>query len=276
MTNNNNYYDKPALSYSGMKTYMTDGVRAYWRTSVFNPNRIDREPTQAMIFGKLVDCLLCEPHKFDEQFAVKEKVDGRTKEGKAYNEQFAITAEGKEVVNEEDYATAKQMVDCLNANPDYQELIKGEVSFQDEYIWEFNGMTHKAKADIVVKKPDGEVLILDYKTTQNSDPLHFAKDIIKYGYYIQDANYRIGFGEKYNQSVRFIFVVQEKDDAEAIEFYELPPADVAVGKRKVTRLSAEIKARLETNNWKPTQSGVNQLDLPTWFYTQQQEEENGI
>lgn len=225
-----------------------------------------------MIKGKAAHCLLLEPGKFQNQFAIKTKVDGRTKDGKAYNEEFAATVNGRDVIDDVIFSELNTMIAMLRANPDFQAATKGDWLVEEEFFWETDGLPRKAKMDLIVSQ-NGNPIIFDYKTCINCDPAHFRNDIIKQKYYLQAAYYIEAFTIKYNAVPRFVFIAQECDYPENVAMYELPPADIVVGKRANDKIAAEIKARLESGNWKPYAGGVQELNLPTWFYTRQQEEE---
>lgn len=269
------YYNKPALSYSGIKRYLTDGPHSFWRTSVFNPMRIKEEPTLQMIKGKAAHTLLLEPAKFPGQFAVKNKVDGRTKEGKAYNEEFLATVVNRDVIDDVTRDELILMTGLLKTNSDFKVVTGNRENWmvEEEFFWEYDGIQKKAKMDLIVNQ-GGNPVILDYKTCQNCDPSHFQRDIVNQKYYLQAAFYIEAFIIKYNATPKFVFVAQEIDFPENAAMYELAPADLAVGNRELIKATAEIKARLASGNWKPYNGGIQQLDLPTWFYTRQQENEN--
>lgn len=272
-----NYYDIKALSQSGIKKYLQDGAHRFWAHSVFNPNRIPEKETEAKEFGKLVDTLLFTANDFDSIYAVKQKVDGRTKDGKAYNEAFAADNVGKKVIDELTMYEADYMVTALKSNQDFVQATKGDWIVQKEFFWTDGEIRFKAKMDLIVKHADGSYTIFDYKTCQNCDEQHFGKDIVKYGYHIQDAFYKDAFFMEYGcAEVRFVLVAQEKDYRDCIALWEVQPCDTAIGQRSVSKAVKEIKVRLATNDWKPNKGGIQSMNLPTWFYTKQQEEENGI
>lgn len=267
------YYTVEALSQSGIKEYLNDGAHRFWAHSVFNPNRIIKKETEALLTGKLVDLMLFQPEICDSIYAVKKKVDGRTKEGKAYNQQFELDNVGKVIITEEELSEAAAMVTALKSNPDFIEATKGEWSVQEEFFWQIGDMAFKARMDLIVKKPDGEYIIFDYKTCQNCDEAHFGKDIVKFGYHIQGAFYKEAFRRKYNCEARFVLVAQEKEYIDSVALWEVQPCDTAIGIRSINRTIKEIAVRLETGNWKPSKGGIQSMTLPTWFYTKQQEEE---
>ena len=62
------------------------------------------EPTSAMQLGTAFHAVMLQD-KPKEHYAVKIKMDGRTKDGKAYNEQFALDNAGKAIINTEDEET---------------------------------------------------------------------------------------------------------------------------------------------------------------------------
>jgi hypothetical protein len=55
-------------SYSSIKDFLDDRIY-YYRKYIIGEN-IKIKETKAMVFGNLVDCLLLEPHKFDEKFHI--------------------------------------------------------------------------------------------------------------------------------------------------------------------------------------------------------------
>lgn len=267
------YYNQPALSYSGVKKYLTDGPHSFWRHTPLNPMRVVEEPSPAMIRGKLAHTLLLEPEKANLYFAVKEKVDGRTSAGKQYNSDFAANCNGREIIDTELFGEIKSMIAILKNNADFKKATAGDWSAEEEFLWTpEDNLARKAKMDFTVII-NGEPIIFDYKTCQNCDPLHFRKDVINYRYYIQDVFYKRAYEIKYGKKPRFIFIAQESDYHSNVALYELTAADLAVGERELDRVETEIKARLLNQDWKPYRGGIQQLDMPTWFYTRQQEEE---
>ncbi len=268
-----NYYNVKALSQSGIKKYINDGAHRFWAHSVFNPNRRPDKETEALLTGKLVDVLLFTPNVFPTVYAVKEKVDGRTKDGKAYNEAFARDNADKVICTTEDFNEAAAMVAALKANPDFIEATKGEWITQEEFFWSDGEIAFKARMDLIIKHEDGSYTIFDYKTCQNCDEQHFGKDIIKYGYHVQDYFYKEAFFQKYGVVPRFVLIAQEKDYIDCAALWEVQPCDVAIGQRVANKAIKEIKARLNIGNWKPFKGGVQSMNLPSWFYTKNMEDE---
>jgi hypothetical protein len=70
------------------------------------------EPTDAMILGSVFHALLLQPDEAKNLYAVKQKVDGRSKEGKLYNENFALENAGKFIINSEQ---EKQLFDMRSS-----------------------------------------------------------------------------------------------------------------------------------------------------------------
>lgn len=263
-----NYYQQKALSQSAIKTYLTDGAYRFWKHSVFNDQRVADKDSDAKRIGRLVDCLLFTPAQLELEWAIKQKVDGRTTAGKAYNLEFELTLNGRGLANEEEQADAQHMVDMLKANPTFQELTQGQWVTQKELFWEADGLPCKAKLDLIANG-----IVFDYKTCQNCDESHFGKDMVNYKYHIQDAYYKEAFKKQYGFEPRVIFIAQEKDFPDCLAFWELQPADIAIARREIARARKEIKARLDANNWTPSNSGVQSINLPTWFYSRQQEDD---
>ncbi len=71
MTENINHRDlffKPGISASSINDFYQSPAR-FWLHSSYNPERIKKDQTPAMLFGRLVHCLVLTPDAFDTEFA---------------------------------------------------------------------------------------------------------------------------------------------------------------------------------------------------------------
>lgn len=75
-----------------------------------------RTPTESMVKGNLLDCLLLSPHEFDERFAVLEFDDLKTKA--AREQKAAIEAAGKTMIKRQWVDKAREEVASLLADTD--------------------------------------------------------------------------------------------------------------------------------------------------------------
>jgi hypothetical protein len=61
---------KPGLSGTSINEFINDGASHFWRHSTFNPNRVKKDRTPAMIFGGLAHCLALTPENYETEYAV--------------------------------------------------------------------------------------------------------------------------------------------------------------------------------------------------------------
>ena len=69
-----NYFNVPALSKSQVKQWRPDNPIQFWRNCVFNPEYAPITPTDAMIRGQLIHLIVLEPHRFEEEYEINDKL----------------------------------------------------------------------------------------------------------------------------------------------------------------------------------------------------------
>jgi len=114
------YHNHSACSASTLKRILFQD-EAY---EVANGIKVDETPF--MVFGTLVHCLVLEPFKFENEFIVMPKVDGRTKEGKTIKAEFDEKANGRHVISEDDYQRALDCVASLKESGAFKLFEGGE------------------------------------------------------------------------------------------------------------------------------------------------------
>lgn len=208
--------------------------------------------TEALLFGQVIHKLLLEPETFDEQFMVMPDLNLRTKEGRAIRDSLeADCAErGITLVSAEIVAQAKEMVEKCLSDPEVVNLLNG--AHEQEFFWtdETTGEQCKCRVDCLTEI-DGDLVIMDYKTTTNADTFHFVRDIYKYGYHFQSAMYgegvRVNLG--LNKLPRFIFIAQEKKPPFAINRIELPEDVIQLGYDKFREFIGTYHDCKEADLW---------------------------
>lgn len=211
LNNDDAYFAHKALSASQIKTYATGGAYDFWKTSVFNPERIETPETDALIFGKLAHCMLFEPEEVGKRFLIMDwgtKTRGTKKheEAKAANPNMIL-------VSPDEYQKAGKMLAALMDHRLAREIIK-DAYCEVPFAWtdEQTGLPCKAKIDAYKNTPYGLVLI-DYKTSSS------IEDVLRYGqklqYPIQSAFYCEAAKAKYGKEpVEFVFIIQSNKDGE--------------------------------------------------------------
>ena len=211
LNNDDAYFDYKALSASQIKTYATGGAYDFWKTSVFNPERIETPETDALIFGKLAHCMLFEPEEVEKRFLI---LDWGTKtRGTKKHEEAKAANPDKILVSPDEYQKAGKMLSALMDHRLAREIIK-DAYCEVPFAWtdEQTGLPCKAKIDAYKNTPYGLVLI-DYKTSSS------IEDVLRYGqklqYPIQSAFYCEAAKAKYGKEpVEFVFIIQSNKDGE--------------------------------------------------------------
>ena len=186
------YHNHPACSVSILKRILFED-EAYEVA-----NNIKVEQTPFMIFGTLVHCLILEPHKFEKEYLIMPKVDGRTKEGKLLKAEYEEKAIGKQLISEEDYQRALNCVEALKESGAYKLFENGKSEkkyftiFKDIPLYNEDGTEILEYRDVEVrgmidKRTDNDMAI-DLKLTQNFGQ-EFKKECGNRGHGMQLAFY---------------------------------------------------------------------------------------
>ena len=114
------------LSYSSLKEF-AKSPRHY----IEYINKPKFAPTDAMKLGSMVHCLLLQSHDFDNQFLIAPEINKRTNAGKEEWSNLLLNNPNKQIVSNEDYTTASNLVRSAFANPNIEKAVKDCHSFEE-------------------------------------------------------------------------------------------------------------------------------------------------
>ena len=264
--NEQEYRDHPAVSRSELW-----GLRESPEKFKYHREHPD-EPTPALIFGQLVHKLVLQAETFREDFAVAPDADRRTKAGKEAWEAFqADLAAGQTVVSRADFAKAAEMAQAVASHPLAARLLglEGRGKHETPHFWTDPDTGEECKcrtdAETVI---DGQLWVVDYKTTADASTEGFQREAHKYGYDFQAAMYSEGVEADTGERPRFAFVAQEKAPPYAINIFVADNDFVTRGYdifRELLGLYHECRV---TGNWYGylgPDDTVNILELPAWL-----------
>lgn len=232
--NDNDYHSHEAVSASMLKRLvMNDEVYEV-------ANGIKTETTAAMVLGSVIHCLILEPHKFSEEYAVMPKCDLRTKDGKAMKAAFEEMANEKTVITESDYETALQ---CVEAFKDSGVSSLFETGLPEQKFFSYFDDVHVRGMLDWYDQNVGR--ILDIKTTQNYADT-FVKECGDRGYFIQAAFYidllrSLGLPAK-----DFLFIGIQSKAPFKVTVVSLNPIDIEDG-REAYRIGIDIWRDIKAN-----------------------------
>ena len=158
-----------------------------------------KEPTDAMVFGTLVHCLILEPDLFEQRYFVIDDAEqiaiiggAKPRATNAYKEWFKVEsskAEGRIIVEPADYTAAKIMAMTVRTNRAAAMQLKKVTEKEKSIEWELKNFKFRGIID-----GDGEIVI-DLKTCADASPRKFQRSIVEMDYHIQAALYLKGLGE---------------------------------------------------------------------------------
>jgi len=178
-----------------------------------------KEPTKAMSFGSAYHAhVLAQDHS--KHYAVKEKVDGRSKEGKLYNEQFAIDNAGKIIIDKEEHETLLKMQDALHSHEVASSLINRATHREVAVFATYKTAPFSIRLKGMIDGYDSESgNIFDLKTAEDASPNGFRKAIWDRRYDIQQIHYKWLLNENCKPVGNFYFIAQEKIAPFAVGVY---------------------------------------------------------
>jgi exodeoxyribonuclease VIII len=219
-----------------------------------------------MLEGRVFHSYILEPEKFAEQYAVlEEKIDRRTKEGKALWAEWVEAHPGKEAVDKPTATKLERMRQSILAHPSAAQALSDGVAEQSAFWLHTIGVDTpilcKGRFDYI--NPAG--FIVDIKTTQDARAEAFSRSCWNYRYHVQDAYYLDGYKEITKiEPEGFLTIAIEKEPPYALEVYIANEEMVDQGRREYLadlRVYAEC---VRTGNWPAYSQDDKSIMLPVW------------
>lgn len=271
MTDAEYYADYSAVSNSMLKVFRQSP--SLYHEIYVAKTREPKPPTSDMIFGNLVHTLWLQPELFDSRYAVVPECDRRTTEGKERWSDFIGAADGKTLIESNDYDLANDMVKSLRGNPIARALREvAEPIVEQPIYWEERVgdkiISAKAKPDIVVRKGITEWnLCVDYKTSKSAG-LGFSRQAANLGYHRQGEWYLKGCRAIYGTDApwKFISLAQSKEPPHDIYPYHLGREWMSAGFDENAELLIRLAYCMESGEWTtPEQKTITELPMPNWL-----------
>jgi len=179
--------------------------RSLWKWR-YHPRKM--EPTAAMQWGSLVDCLATTPELLAESVAVSPFDSFRTKDARDWRD--AQMAAKRIIANKDDIelakAAAKMLTETCKASADIFAKSKSQVIIAGRVL----DVKCKGLLDLA---PEGEDFLADIKTTSDFSAEGFSKAVSNYGYHVQAGMYLNLWNANFpnDQRTRFKFIWQESE-----------------------------------------------------------------
>lgn len=211
----NEYHDSEGISRSGIMLFKRSPLH-YWNK--YNNENRNNESTSSQIFGNAFHSYILENDSFYDRYYVLDKIDKRTKTGKALMEEIKTEHSNKEIISIDDFEKIKRMEEQLKNDKYAQELISG-AQVEKSIFWrdKKTNILCKARPDIWHKN-----MVCDIKTTVDASPQAFQRSLSNYGYHIQAAMIKDGILNIENIEIKeYIFIAIETIEPYAIGIYIL-------------------------------------------------------
>lgn len=217
-------------------------------------------PSPTMKLGQAVHCLTLTPERFDREFLVPPKIDGRTKAGKAMKED--LRAETRTIIDQDDFELAQKLSEKIWSHKNAATLLK-ETEREVSAVWKDANTKVLCKGRLDAWNP-GLGVVLDIKTTQDASPGAFARSLATFGYARQAAFYLDGLTELKQLVSRFVFIVIEKVAPFAVALYVPNKASIEAARAKNEQALKQYQYCLSSGAWPGYVADEQEISLPKW------------
>jgi len=263
---NKAYHNSPGISSSQLKDY----IHAPKIHRAYQTGELVFKTTPAMELGTTVHTLVLEPENFDKEFAIRQKVDGRTNAGKAYKVEFEADNAGKLIIDAEEFDTAQRIRDAILNHPEVRLIFaEGEAESSGYYLDE-NDERETGTFQLCRYRPDWrrEDGLFDVKTCRDASPVGFMHQINNLGYHISAAHYIEGDRILKNTDHRqFTFIAAETEPPYLVAVYILSERSLQLGEH-LRRIGLNgLKASRENDFWPSYNHDLaTEINLPNYLF----------
>lgn len=276
-TNEQYHADTTHISKSGV--CLVNKTPANYYHAYLNPLRKPRQETPAMRIGSAVHCAVLEPQLFESQYghfddtAKIEEIGGGNPRGtkvyKEWKENFFRENTDKIFLTDAEMELCNNVRDAVLAHPTAARLLNAPGKVEQTFLFNepVSGAPCKIRPDRY-SELDGDVYIVDLKTTEDASPDQFARSAYNYKYDVQAPFYLDGF--EYATGVRpeaFVFIAVEKEAPYNVAVYFAPDEMLELGRKKYRAGCQTYAECLATGVWPGYDTDVKTLKLPAYAFT---------
>ena len=256
------HQDTSHISKSGLDEINKCPAKYY--AKYLDPDRvIEREKSDALIFGGAYHSLNLEPNKFEQEYFIMPKLKG---EGSLNTRRDLISSNhGKEWISTDAYNEIQLMRAALMRHPKVKEILEapGYVERRFNWIDKSTGISCKIKPD---KYLINQQYVIDLKTTEDASTRASGSSAAKYRYHVQGAFYTDGLIANGINPKGFIFIFQEKSYPYLVSVQYLKPADIELGREIYMEDLKKYAECIKSGEWPGYDDIITPLDLPAWVY----------
>lgn len=262
-------HDMPAAEYHARPELSNSGMSKLKRSPAHFDHYIKNgsESTDAMDFGAMFHMFVLEPAKF---LAVYEDTGCDNKRTSAYKKAAKEIEEAGKVPLEN--KTISQLDGMFKSMLRNDSPIKAKNEVETSVFYHDNEVDCKCRIDWM-GEIDGQIAIIDLKTTNDASPQGFRDSVYNYGYHRQQAHYQRPF-ELFDTPRRFLFWAIEKEPPYLNAIYELDEAALIVGRAEREKLMATYRTCRALDKWPGLPTGIQTISLPDWAFKENTKTDN--
>ena len=212
------YHQRPEISLSQLKDIGRSPLHFWWRHLSGQAHKPDSD---AMRLGRAIHCWALEPDLIDRCYG--ERLDGRTKAGRAQREAVESGEETRELLSPAQWEAARGTARALAEHPGAATLLSGEGLVEASIIWTDPETGVRCRC-----RPDwwrDRALPADLKCVQDASRDGFRRAVRQYGWHAQAAFYSDGIEALTGEApAAFVFAAVETSPPHAVGLWQLPQA----------------------------------------------------
>lgn len=135
-------------------------------------------------------------------------------------------------------------------------------------IWEERGVWLRCRFD---RLSLNRRCVMDYKSTSDVSPDGFSRQLVRMGYYLQDAFYRRAIRALHGKDPAFVFVAQSVEPPYECTLHGCDPALREIADAEIERAIGIWRSCLDNNKW-PSYDGRIHWTVPTTWQMNAHEE----
>jgi hypothetical protein len=266
--------------FSNSDLKLMDQSPAHYYAARRDPEREIKEPTPALIDGRVLHCAILEPDKFNSRFVVVPEDAPRRPTAAQYKaadpsegsirsmlfwDEFNLQHGDKTVIKYDKQVKYQAIAKAIRNHPELVGFMQGALTEQTFIAKDpVTGAMVRCRPDLINKLNDYTVAI-DLKSCEDARPGPFGRACYKYGYFHQDAFYRdVIEWSGWGKIDLFLFAAFEKEPPYAVKLYQ--STDEAISRaRAIYRRNLNIAAEcLERGIWPSYDTDIEVLDYPAW------------
>lgn len=249
------YLALPGLNASMIKKLMRSPLAYKW--ALDHPDNSTTSASKAL--GTATHAAILEPYRMQSEFIVW---DGERR-GKAWTE-FKEANSSLQILTSAEFAKVEAMRDSVCAYPPASRYLQnGVAEVTMQWIDPATGRAMKGRIDWVTEI-DGEIVLVDLKTTRDITGRKFGADAYKLGYHIQFSLYTDGWFHLTRKTPRFVVLAVENDAPHEPAVFDVSEDLLALGHEEYMGHLSTLKECEETNIWPPRVQEEQPLQLPAW------------